>query len=160
MELSSKVIQKYDSKTLSKLIVTATNHFNKYIRLRDSDDNGNGYCISSGQHLKVPSENAHAGHYYSAGQYKTLKFNPDNVHLQGKSDNYFKSGNLIEYRKNLIRKIGQERVDKLDQLAAISKRGGFKWHRLDLIEIIETYKELNSKPKPILYKKTKKLKVS
>ncbi|AOR28746.1 recombination protein NinG [Formosa sp. Hel1_33_131] len=89
----------------------------------------------------MPSSNAHAGHFYSGGKFPQLKFNEDNVHLQGKSDNYFNGGNQLQYRKNLIKKIGLKRVEELDMLADISKRSSFKWDRFSLIEIIETYKE-------------------
>ena len=111
--MESKIIQKYKAKSISDLLGIATTHFNKFIRLRDSED-GYGCCISSGIPLKVPSKNAQAGHFYSAGKYPRLKFNENNVHLQGKSDNYFNSGNLLEYRKNLIKKIGEKAVKELD----------------------------------------------
>jgi len=65
------------------------------------------------------------------------------VHLQGKSDNYFNGGNLLEYRKNLIQKIGIEKVEELDRIAA--KKGPHKWDRFYLIEIIEKYKNENKK---------------
>ena len=84
------------------------------------------------------SENCQAGHYYSAGSYPQIEFNEDNVHLQGKSDNYFKSGNQLEYRKNLIKKIGSERVETLDRL---SSQRGFKHDRFTLIDIIVTYQK-------------------
>ena len=87
--------------------------------------------------------NAQAGHFYSAGKYPKLRFNEDNVHLQGKSDNYFNGANLLEYRKNLIYKIGIERVEELERLADQSKIQSFKWDRFTLIEIIEKYKQLN-----------------
>lgn len=143
--MDSKTIQKYSIKTIPQLLKIATTHFNRFIRERDTDDNGFGRCISSGQSLKVPSRNAHAGHFYSGGKFPALKFNEDNVHLQGKSDNYFNGGNQLEYRKNLIKKIGIERVEKLDQIADISKRQSFKWDRIYLIEIIEKYKKLNKR---------------
>ena len=111
--MESSVIQKYKNKTVSHLLNIATKHFNLFIRLRDTDENGFGRCISSGQPLRVPSSNAHAGHFYSGGKYPELKFNEDNVHLQGKSDNYFNGGNQLEYRKNLVKKIGIERVEQL-----------------------------------------------
>ncbi|WP_069676990.1 recombination protein NinG [Formosa sp. Hel1_33_131] len=139
--MDSKTIQKYRDKSVSQLLKIATTHFNKYIRYRDTDANGFGRCISSGQPLQVPSSNAHAGHFYSGGKFPQLKFNEDNVHLQGKSDNYFNGGNQLQYRKNLIKKIGLKRVEELDMLADISKRSSFKWDRFSLIEIIETYKE-------------------
>lgn len=133
-------LRKYQNKTVAKLKITAQKWFNLFIRLRDTDENGFGRCISSGKPLKIPSENAQAGHFYSAGHYPILRFNEDNVHLQGKSDNYFKSGNLNEYRKNLIAKIGIDRVEVLDGVADFSKRQNFKWDRFELIEIIEKYK--------------------
>ena len=135
-----KTIKKYNGRSISWLKAKATTVFNAYIRKRDTDDNGYGRCISSGVPLKVPSQNAQAGHFYSGGHYPELKFNEDNVHLQGKSDNYFKSGNLIEYRKQLIKKIGLKRVEKLDFIADKSKKQSFKWDRFFLIEVIEKYK--------------------
>lgn len=141
--MDSKTIQKYKNKSVAALLKSATNHFNLFIRKRDSDDTGFGRCISSGQSLIVPSSNSHAGHFYSGGKYPSMKFLEDNVNLQGKSDNYFNGGNQLEYRKNLIKKIGIERVEKLDQLADISKRSSFKWDRFFLIEIIEKYQKEN-----------------
>lgn len=147
--LNVDAIQKYSDKTTPQLIKIAERHFNTFIKLRDTDDYGRGNCISSGQPLKYPSKDkkAQAGHYYSGGHYPWLKFHEYNVHLQGKSDNYFKSGNLIEYRKNLIKKIGIENVEELDRLAAQGKRNGFKWDRFFLIEVIEKYKKINKELK-------------
>lgn len=139
--MNSKIIQKYKSKSVAQLKKLAEKHFNTFIRYRDTDANGYGKCISSGQNLIVPSRNSHAGHFYSGGKYPELKFNEDNVHLQGKSDNYFNGGNENEYRRNLIKKIGQERLDQLDLISAQSKRQSYKWDRFYLIEVIETYKE-------------------
>lgn len=139
--MEAKTIQKYRSKTVSELLNIAKKHFNFFIRLRDTNEKLVGRCISSGMILKVPSPNSHAGHFYSAGNYPLLRFNEDNCHLQSKSDNYFKSGNQLEYRKNLIKKIGEQRVKKLDAIADEGKRINYKWDRLALIEIIETYKE-------------------
>lgn len=141
--MQAKTIQKYQGKSIAFLLNRAKFYFNKFIRERDSED-GRGTCISSGQPLQVPSDNAHAGHYYSAGKYPSLRFNEDNVHLQGKSDNYFSGGNLLEYRFNLIKKIGIERVEQLDFLTRQSKRGVYKWDRFFLIDVIEKYKALNS----------------
>lgn len=51
------------------------------------------------------------------------------------------SGNLIEYRKNLIYKIGLGEVEKLDFIAAASKKNRYtKNDRFKYIEIIEKYK--------------------
>ena len=140
-KMDAKTIQKYKKKTIKQLLAIATLHFNRFIRGRDSVD-GFGRCISSGQSLNVPSMNAQAGHYYPAGKYPRLRFNENNVHLQGKSDNYFASGNLINYRKNLIKKIGEDKVKELDLIAEMDKKTPFKWDRIFLIETIEKYKNL------------------
>ena len=129
---------KYSDKTTPQLIKTLTKYFNEFIRLRDTDDNGVGRCISSGKFLKIPSKQAQAGHFYPAGSYPRLRFNEDNVHLQSLQDNYFKHGNLNEYRQNLLDKIGVERLHKLDAISL--DRTPYKWDRFDLTEQIKVYK--------------------
>ena len=80
--------------------------FNTYIRQRDKGLP----CISCGTN----SGQFHAGHYRSVGSTPELRFNEDNVHGQCATCNNYLSGNLIEYRKNLIKKIGVERVEFLE----------------------------------------------
>ena len=138
--MDAKTIQKYKKKSYSQLHTTAKRWFNKFIRLRDVDDHGYGICISSGQMLKYGTNIAQAGHFMSAGKFKALEFNEDNVHLQGLSDNYYNHGNESMYRVNLVRKIGIERVENLEQIALISKRTTFKHDRFLMIDIIEKYK--------------------
>ena len=135
-----KTIKKYSDKSVSNLLLLATNHFNEYIRLRDTE-NGIGQCISCKKVLKIPSAQAQAGHYYSAGNYPMLRFDESNVHLQCKKCNYFLSGNLLEYQVNLVKKISIEKVKWLDYLAIHQKKTNFKWDRFYLIEIIEKYKK-------------------
>ena len=134
---------KYKDWKMSALLVEARDHFNRFIRNRDSDENGRGFCISSGRPLKVPSKTAHAGHYYPAKNFPQLRFNEDNVHLQSEADNYYLHGNAKAYRVSLISKIGYERVKVLDEAAKQERRGIFKWDRVEVIDIIEKYKALN-----------------
>jgi hypothetical protein len=136
MKMNSKIILKYSKKSQSNLLSTCQRWFNEFIRLRDTDENGYGRCISSNVSLKLGTANAQAGHYIAAGSSSVLRFNEDNVHLQGKSDNYFKSGNQIEYRKNLIKKIGVEQVEVLENYS----KSAHKWDRFTLIDKIEEYK--------------------
>ena len=82
--------------------------FNEFIRLRDADLP----CISCGRYH---NGQYHAGHYRSVGACPELRFNEDNVHKQCSVCNNHKSGNAIEYRINLIRKIGLERVEFLER---------------------------------------------
>ena len=80
--------------------------FNKYIRLRDKGNN----CISCNK----PAKKENAGHYRSVGSCPELRFKETNVHLQCEYCNTHLHGNLIEYRRNLIKKIGVEEVELLE----------------------------------------------
>ena len=82
--------------------------FNRYIRERDKDLP----CISCGRHH---DGQYHAGHFRSTGSAPHLRFNEDNVHKQCSPCNNYLSGNLVQYRSNLIRKIGIDRVEKLEE---------------------------------------------
>lgn len=83
--------------------------FNKYIRMRDADKE----CISSSTTRRC-SRQRHAGHYRSVGSAPHLRFDERNCHGQCAQCNDIFSGNLIEYRKNLIARIGQRQVDELE----------------------------------------------
>jgi hypothetical protein len=119
--------------TIPKLTAKAQKVFNKYVRERDSE---NGYftCISCGKTL--PIEQMNAGHYIPQKNSSLLRFNEYNVHGECISDNGFNEFHLINYRKNLINKIGQEMVDWLEE----NQRTIKKWTRIELEEIIEKYK--------------------
>lgn len=108
-------------------------HFNKYIRLRDSQ-NGVFKCISCGE-LK-DTKQMNAGHYYPS-THSATKFDEDNVHGQCIACNMYKSGNLTYYRKSLIEKIGIEKVEALDW----KHSQPCKRDRFDYEYIIKTYKE-------------------
>ena len=131
MIITVQLLQKYKKYTVNQLISKATTVFNRFIRNRDLEES----CISCGNFTTLQ-----AGHYYSAGRFPALRFNENNVHGQCLKCNYYESGNLINYRKNLIHKIGIEEVKKLDRVAEQSKQNRFKWDALYLIEIIEKYK--------------------
>jgi hypothetical protein len=130
--LTAKDIQKYSKYSVAQLKLKAQTAFNAWIRKRDEGQS----CISCG--TGSPNQ---AGHFYSAGHYSALRFNEDNCHFQCVRCNYFLSGNLNQYRINLEKKIGKDRLQALDDLASQSKRNrGFKFDRFALIEIILKYK--------------------
>lgn len=81
---------------------------NEYIRLRDKDKP----CISCGRHH---SGQYHAGHYRSKGAMSGLRFHEANIHKQCMPCNTHKSGNITEYRINLVKKIGVEMVEFLEK---------------------------------------------
>jgi hypothetical protein len=130
-QLSVKTIRKYEKYTLPQLRIKAGVVFRKWIRKRDTEQP----CISCGTW-----DTSDAGHFYSAGHYPELEFHPDNVHVQCKKCNMHLHGNLIEYRKKLIVRIGEQSVEKLDEIAAYYKRITYKHDRFVLIDIIEQYK--------------------
>jgi len=105
--------------------------FNTYIRMRDAKDN----CISCD--TPMANRKGDASHFY-ATTYSFLRFNEDNVHLSCVPCNQFKSGNIHEYRPRLIKKIGLEKVEWLDNNAH---------NKLDLpiIEIQELIKKYKNK---------------
>ena len=79
--------------------------FNKFIRLRDGP-----VCICCG----ITKGQFHAGHYRPKGHHPALRYHEDNCHASCAQCNLFKSGNLADYRINLIEKIGLERVEWLE----------------------------------------------
>ena len=121
----------YNKKTVPQLKAIAVRHFHKFIRNRDQDQP----CISCGKYTTLQ-----AGHFYSAGHNPSVKFNEYNVHGQCKRCNYFLSGNLLPYKQNLIKKIGQEQFDKITLNVEMSKKFGYKWDRFYLIDVINKYK--------------------
>ncbi|SDZ81721.1 Bacteriophage Lambda NinG protein [Arachidicoccus rhizosphaerae] len=123
MEL--EIPKRYKNKSVAQLLPIAQDWFNKMIRLRDK----NKPCISCGSW-----NTSDASHFYSRGNYPGMRFVEDNVHLSCAKCNRFLHGNLLEYRRLLIRKIGIERVEKLEWMS-ISNRSK-KWTRWELIVII------------------------
>jgi len=126
-------IDRLKGKSLPQLNKLATEVFNAFIRERDKDEP----CISCGTWA---ANEWHASHFKSAGEFKATRYNEDNVHKSCKKCNYFLNGNLLEYRKYLINKIGIERVEKIELIAEMSKRNPKPIDRLSLIDIIMKYK--------------------
>jgi len=105
------IARKEKLKTAGDYIKEAQAAVNKYIRIRDHGKP----CISCG-YLPVQKAGGtiDAGHYRSRGAASHLRFNVLNIHAQCVKCNRFNSGNAIDYRINLIKKIGVELVDKLE----------------------------------------------
>jgi hypothetical protein len=116
--------------TLSDYFKLAQIVFNKYIRLRDK----NKPCISCG--AKEGTYTLTAGHYFPSTN-KSVTFNEDNLHGQCWFNcNSSKSGNLLEYRFGLLKRIGIERLEQLE----IEARETRKFSIDELKEIINVYK--------------------
>lgn len=95
-------------KTRAEHMKDAQTAFNAWVRARDAGLP----CISCGTTADIQYA---AGHFRSAGGHPELRFDPLNVHLQcNRNCNMAKSGNLGPYRVELIKRIGQEKVDWLE----------------------------------------------
>lgn len=102
--------------------------FNEYIRLRDAEKP----CISCG---RLTGAKMNAGHYRNVADHPQLRFNEYNVHLQCEHCNRYKRGNIENYRKALLLKIGPKAVEWLESnqpLMELSVR--------DLESLIAVYK--------------------
>jgi hypothetical protein len=94
-------------KSKSEWLKEAQTVFNQFIRLRDKDLP----CISC---QRFHTGQYHSGHYRSCGAHPELRFDEINVHKQCSACNNYLSGNIVEYRINLISKIGIDAVNYLE----------------------------------------------
>jgi hypothetical protein len=130
MSLKTNLYSRYLDRSLPWLKKKAQTVFNKFIRERDKDKG----CISC-----LSWNIDHASHFYSMGHHLGLAYNEDNVHGSCLRCNYFLGGNLNEYRKRLEKRIGLERLQKLDELSLYYKRNPLKPDKFYYIEIILKY---------------------
>lgn len=122
-----RIFEKYKPK--SKWIKEFQTIFNKYIRLRDEKEP----CISCGVY---DCEEFHAGHYI-ATTHQYLRFNELNCWKQCSKCNTYLRGNLIPYRINLIKKIGLDAVEQLEN----SRHNKFEIEIYEIKQQIELYKQ-------------------
>jgi hypothetical protein len=121
---------KNDLMTIQQWVKKTQAIFNQYIRLRD-DKRG---CISCG--VSLQGKKFDAGHFYNANNHWGLRFDESNVHGQCVRCNRDFHGNLLEYRKRIIQRIGTNELDRLDAEANITR----KFNRDELLEIYTKYK--------------------
>ena len=115
-------------KTRSDWMKEAQVAFNAWVRERDKDDP----CISCQRYHQGSYD---AGHYRSRGAAPALRFNEDNCHKQCVPCNQHKSGNIIEYRINLIKKIGSARINFIE-----SEHAPEKWTVEEIKAIRDLYR--------------------
>ena len=135
-EMQQRSIERLKTKKQKKKVVMSIANlkkkvqrvFNKWIRKRDADL----LCISCHKY----ADKYDAGHYVAQGSSGVLRYNEDNVNKQCSNNcNRFKHGNLIEYRINLIKKIGIRRLEYLEEHRNDIK----KWTREELNELLVKY---------------------
>jgi len=124
--------KKLSTRDTKWLKAKAIESFNEFIRARDKELP----CISCNGNSELE-----AGHYWSAGNYESVRFNEVNVNGQCKKCNSFLHGNLILYGRGLVKRYGQEAVDKLDVIIGLERHTGhYKRDRVTLIELIMKYR--------------------
>jgi hypothetical protein len=119
----------------SKLMQRAQASFNAFIRARDEKQP----CISCGK-LKpstngITGSNWDAGHYRSRGACPELRFEEDNCFKQCVACNRDNSGNVVNMRIGILKRIGQERLDWIE-----GPHDPKKYTADDLKEIDKEYK--------------------
>ena len=77
--------------------------FNAWIRERDAALP----CVSCGRHHQGQW---HAGHYRTVSAHPAIRYEPLNVWKQCAPCNTHKSGDLLNYRAELVRRIGEDKV--------------------------------------------------
>lgn len=121
-------------KTIPVLRKQADKNFSLYIRLRDSDKEGYGNCITCG--VKKHYKDAHAGHFMSR-RFPGTRWDELNVNLQCAGCNLFGSGEQYKYGIALEDKYGKGTAEKLQK----KSQEYFKVRRDFLEDIIREAKE-------------------
>lgn len=123
--MSVKQYKKLPKLNRAKLLKKLQIWFNTFIRLRDKDKG----CISCGGLV------TQAGHYRSVGSHPELRFDESNTNGQDARCNLFLSGNLIEYRLGLVKRVGEQEVNRLE-----TQRHRSKLSNHEIQNLIEVYK--------------------
>jgi hypothetical protein len=118
----------------------ADDAFSLFIRTRDSQKyEGREFdCISCG--LRKTIDQADCGHYVNR-QHMSLRFSELNCHAQCRKCNRFMEGNIQDYRKGLIKKIGEQKVLMLESAKHITN----KISNFELEILAKHYKEETKK---------------
>jgi len=124
-------VKKKDMLTKSDYIKILQQLVNRFVRNRDGN-----YCISCDAPINGKVD---AGHLFSVGNYPSVRFDLRNINSQCIRCNQFNGGSILEYRENLIKKIGQKEFDDLDKLAHQNRIFDIE----EIKEMIEVYKKLN-----------------
>ena len=108
--------------------------FQFYVRLRDSMPGGMCKCISCGD--IVPFDKIQGGHYRSR-MHMATRWNEANVNAECRYCNLqLRNGDhLLDYRINLIRKIGEKKVEWLDSVYKQPR----KWSKFEIKVLIKEY---------------------
>lgn len=100
-------VRKEKLKTRADHLKDTQQAFNAWVRARDAALP----CVSCGRHHQGKYD---AGHYRTVGSNPALRFEPMNCHRQCSPCNTRLSGNIVNYRIELVKRIGAEAVEWLE----------------------------------------------
>ena len=121
---------KEELRTVNDYVKEAQKWVNKYVRLRDREKG----CVSCQSPLTGKYD---AGHFFSAGGHGSVRFDERNIHAQCVYCNQWEHGNLYEYQKELIKRIGKKQFLILEEKSKKTE----KFDKEELKKIIKKYKE-------------------
>lgn len=121
-------------KTVSQLKKIADTEFSKYVRLRDSDRNGNVKCITCSKIM--PWKQAQNGHFVSR-RVNALRYDDENCNGQCYSCNVMRYGEQFEYAQALDKKYGKGTADALHA----RRHESHQFKAQELLDIIAEAKE-------------------
>ncbi|NWC20364.1 recombination protein NinG [Pseudomonas tolaasii] len=100
-------VRKEKLKTRADHLKDTQHAFNAWVRARDAALP----CVSCGRHHEGKYD---AGHYRTVGSNPALRFEPMNCHRQCSPCNTRLSGNIVNYRIELVKRIGADAVEWLE----------------------------------------------
>lgn len=113
-------------------------HFSRFIRLRDSDENGYGRCCTCGKRLFW--KDAHCGHFISR-RHRATRTDEQNCALQCAGCNTFNQGRQYEFSLYIDQRYGKGTADRI----LVRSRQLSKVSSFDKKVIAKKYKELADK---------------
>lgn len=123
--LSKPKVKKKTTKTTKKIPKkvreNALSNFQRLRRVEEANSDGYCRCISCGKIARW--QDLQGGHYIPRAV-RVTELDRDNVNPQCQQCNGFLNGNLTQYRYHLVRKIGEKRVQRLENLYLASKGDG------------------------------------
>lgn len=130
-------VRKINAKPKTYWIKQAQQAVNAFVRARDS----NLPCVSCGTTSAAQWD---AGHYRTTAAAPQFRFDPQQIHKQCSVCNQHKSGNIVPYRVELIKRIGIETVESIEnnherRSYTVEELKGIRdYYRLELKQLKET----------------------
>ncbi|EPF2606984.1 TPA: recombination protein NinG [Yersinia enterocolitica] len=130
-------VRKINAKPKTYWIKQAQQAVNAFVRARDSSLP----CVSCGTHSAAQWD---AGHYRTTAAAPQFRFDPRQIHKQCSVCNQHKSGNIVPYRVELIKRIGIETVEAIEnnherRSYTVEELKGIRdYYRLELKRLKET----------------------